>query len=55
MSADKKALEVFSSVPVPVAVVKNVLPAIGAMVMVLIYNLAAGSEDILSSRQVCHI
>ena len=40
MSADKKALEVFSSVPVPVAVVKNVLPAIRAMVMVLIYNLA---------------
>lgn len=35
-----KNLEVFSDAPVPKAVLKNVLPAMAAMVMVLIYNLA---------------
>ena len=33
-------LEVFSNAPVPQAVLKNVLPAMAAMIMVLIYNLA---------------
>ena len=33
-------LEVFSNAPVPQAVLKNVLPALAAMIMVLIYNLA---------------
>lgn len=35
-----KSLEVFSSMPVPKAVIKNALPAMAAMLMVLIYNLA---------------
>lgn len=35
-----KNLEVFSKTPVPQAVLKNVLPAMVAMLMVLIYNLA---------------
>ena len=35
-----KSLEVFSSMPVPKAVMKNALPAMAAMLMVLIYNLA---------------
>lgn len=35
-----KNLEVFSKAPVPQAVLKNVLPAMVAMLMVLIYNLA---------------
>lgn len=37
---ENKNLEVFSNMPVPKAVLKNVLPAIAAMLMVLIYNLA---------------
>lgn len=35
-----KNLEVFSSMPVPKAVMKNALPAMAAMLMVLVYNLA---------------
>ncbi len=35
-----KSLEVFSSMPVPKAVMKNALPAMVAMLMVLVYNLA---------------
>ncbi len=35
-----KELEVFRSAPVPKAVLKNALPAMAAMLMVLIYNLA---------------
>lgn len=35
-----KSLEVFSSMPVPKAVMKSALPAMAAMLMVLIYNLA---------------
>lgn len=37
---ENKSLEVFSNAPVPQAVLKNVLPAMAAMIMVLIYNLA---------------
>ena len=38
---DKKdSLEVFNSMPVPQAVLKNAVPSIAAMLMVLIYNLA---------------
>lgn len=37
---ENKNPEVFSDAPVPKAVLKNVLPAMAAMVMVLIYNLA---------------
>lgn len=37
---ENKNLEVFSKAPVPQAVLKNVLPAMVAMLMVLIYNLA---------------
>lgn len=37
---ENKNLEVFSDAPVPKAVLKNVLHAMAAMVMVLIYNLA---------------
>ena len=37
---ENKNLEVFRNAPVPKAVLKNVLPAMAAMVMVLIYNLA---------------
>ena len=37
---ENKNLEVFSNAPVPQAVLKNVLPAMAAMIMVLIYNLA---------------
>lgn len=40
MFMENKNLEVFSNMPVPKAVLKNVLPAIAAMLMVLIYNLA---------------
>ena len=35
-----KELEVFRSAPVPKAVLKNTIPAMVAMLMVLIYNLA---------------
>lgn len=37
---EQKSLEVFESMPVPKAVFKNALPAMAAMLMVLIYNLA---------------
>ena len=37
---DERTLEVFQSMPVHRAVLKNVLPAMAAMLMVLIYNLA---------------
>lgn len=37
---DKKTLEMFRSAPVGQAVLKNTLPAMAAMLMVLIYNLA---------------
>lgn len=37
---DKKSLDMFSSMPVSKAVIKNAIPAITAMLMVLIYNLA---------------
>lgn len=33
-------LEVFSSISIPKAVMKNALPAMVAMLMVLVYNLA---------------
>ncbi len=37
---NNKNLEIFSSIPVPKAVMKNALPAMAAMLMVLVYNLA---------------
>lgn len=37
---NKKTLEMFTTMPVPKAVVKNATPAMTAMIMVLIYNLA---------------
>ena len=37
---NNKNLEVFSSMPDPKAVMKNALPAMAAMLMVLVYNLA---------------
>lgn len=37
---DKKSLDVFSTMSVPQAVIKNAIPAMVAMLMVLIYNLA---------------
>lgn len=37
---EKNTMDVFSKAPVPQAVLKNALPAMAAMVMVLIYNLA---------------
>jgi len=37
---EKKSMEVFSTMPVPKAVMKNAVPAMIAMLMVLIYNLA---------------
>ncbi len=37
---NKKTLEMFTTMPVPKAVVKNAIPAMTAMIMVLIYNLA---------------
>lgn len=36
----EKSLDVFSNMPVPQAVIKNAIPAMFAMLMVLIYNLA---------------
>ena len=39
-SKQTDALEVFRSAPIPVAVLKNALPAMAASLMVLIYNLA---------------
>lgn len=37
---EKESLEVFSRMPVPKAIFKNAVPAIVAMLMVLVYNLA---------------
>lgn len=37
---DQKSVEIFEKAPVPQAVLKNALPAMAAMLMVLIYNLA---------------
>ena len=37
---EEKSLETFRSAPVPKAVLKNALPAMAAMLMVLVYNLA---------------
>ncbi len=37
---DKQSLAVFHSAPVAKAVLKNAIPAITAMLMVLVYNLA---------------
>lgn len=37
---NKQAMEVFNNTPVPKAVLKNAVPAMAAMLMVLIYNLA---------------
>lgn len=37
---DKKTVELFEKAPVPTAVLKNAVPAMAAMLMVLIYNLA---------------
>ncbi|MBC5625820.1 MATE family efflux transporter [Clostridium sp. NSJ-49] len=37
---NKKSLDVFNSMPVSKAIFKNAVPAIAAMIMVLIYNLA---------------
>ena len=36
----KKTVEIFAKAPVPTAVLKNAVPAMAAMLMVLIYNLA---------------
>lgn len=40
MSKTKNTGDSFRALPVPQAVLRNVLPAMGAMLMVLIYNLA---------------
>lgn len=40
MMDNQKSMEVFSKAPVPQAVFKNALPAMAAMLMVLVYNLA---------------
>lgn len=37
---DQNTMDVFRTAPVPTAVLKNTLPAMAAMLMVLIYNLA---------------
>lgn len=37
---NKKSMELFSNAPVSRAVLKNALPAMAAMLMVLVYNLA---------------
>ena len=37
---NQKSMEVFSKAPVPQAVFKNALPAMAAMLMVIVYNLA---------------
>lgn len=37
---NKKTIEVFGTMPVPKAVLKNCLPAMAAMLMMLVYNLA---------------
>ena len=40
MNKNEKTLEVFQSMPVPQAVIKNAVPSMVAMIMVLVYNLA---------------
>lgn len=45
----EKSLEVFDKVSVPQAVIKNAFPAMVAMFMVLIYNLA---HTFLSDRRI---
>ena len=40
MSSNSKSMEVFETMPVGQAVLKNALPAMAAMLMVLVYNLA---------------
>ena len=40
MNNNEKSMDVFESMPIPKAVMKNALPAMAAMLMVLIYNLA---------------
>lgn len=40
MKTKQTSLETFSSMPVPQAVIRNAVPAMAAMLMVLIYNLA---------------
>ena len=37
---DQNTMDVFRTAPVPTAVLKNTLPAMAAMLMVLVYNLA---------------
>ncbi|MGM9531265.1 MAG: MATE family efflux transporter, partial [Intestinibacter sp.] len=37
---ENKSLETFASMPVSQAVIQNIIPAVVAMLMVLIYNLA---------------
>ena len=37
---DKDTMEIFEKAPVPTAVLKNTVPAMVAMMMVLVYNLA---------------
>ena len=48
---NSKAMEVFRTAPVPRAVLQNALPAMAAMLMVLIYNLA----DTFSSARLIRI
>ena len=40
MKENAKAMEIFHKAPVPKAVLTNALPAMAAMLMVLVYNLA---------------
>ena len=48
---DKKSIEMFSKAPVHKAVLNNALPAMLAMLMVLVYNLA---DTFLSDRPMMH-
>lgn len=55
----KSAMDIFEKAPVPQAVLKNAVPAMAAMLMVPIYNLA---DTFLSARpiatswwQPCHL
>lgn len=49
---NEKSLEVFNKMSVPQAVMKNAIPAMVAMLMVLIYNLA---DTFLSGRRITPI
>lgn len=40
MNKNEKTLEVFQSMPIPQAVIKNAVPSMVATIMVLVYNLA---------------